>query len=201
MENLLIAISGCGGGTQGPQGIYQLFSKHCDYADILPFDTLPEDVQENAARISKIAQEHFDRSIILVGHSMGGAIAAQAAYALNQNGESPVKGLVLINTQPEGMQALKELNIPVLFYNGKNDEVFPSWQVESIYEGYKGRKRKVEIEGLDHDLTTRDKNALANDALAEIKGFFFEGSEEGVFSKNIAMGWKARLFSFLSLYF
>lgn len=181
----IIAISGCGGGNKGPQEIYRYLEKACQSHSlkIVRFDTLPDDELGNVDGVSNIALEiiRSGGNIYVVGHSMGGGVAALAAHQLNQIHPRTVKGLVLIDTQTEGLQVLQRLVIPVLFYHGREDEIFPVWQIESHYQRYSGPKRMVEIKDLDHNLRhvryptksevyTRD---LALDLFSEITDFFF----------------------------
>lgn len=194
--NLLITISGCGGGHMGPQEIYPCLQKNYGNGSlkILPFETLPDNIQDNVNRVSEIALKNLDsfENIYLIGHSMGGAVAALAAHKLNETTDKTVKGLVLINPQTEGLQVLKKLTIPVLFYHGKEDQIFPTWQIESTYNAYSGPKRMIELEGLDHDLTQdsgrskskKFKNDLTKDLFSEISKFFFNGDIEEIQREN-----------------
>lgn len=187
--SLLIAISGSGGGNKGPQGIYpclqQLYGS--DNLRILPFETLPNDIDKNVEEVSKVVLSNAAsyKNIYLVGYSMGGAVAALAANKINDTHQGTVKGLVFLDTQTDGLIVLKKLKIPALFYHGKEDQCFPAWQIESVYRSYSGPKRMVELEGLDHDLSQGSASSkefsqdLAKDIFAEISNFFFnEGLKE-----------------------
>ena len=203
---VLIAISGCGGGNQGPQGIYPELQKlyENDSLKVLPFDTLPDDVEANVERVSKIASQHLGtgKAIYLMGHSMGGAVAAQAAAELNQGTEKPVKGVVLLNSQTDGLQYLDDLNIPVLFYQGEADDVFPPWQIESTFKYYPGIKKMVKIGGLDHGLSNGNipaseefTQSLSKDLYSEVSSFLFNGSCKSIIvSKTISAPLKSRIF-------
>lgn len=192
----IIAISGCGGGNEGPQGIYpQLKSSFLgDNVSVLPLDTLPNDIEKNVQKVKALALKvQGQGDLYLMGYSMGGAVAAQAAYELNQTKEGTVKGVVLLNSQTDGLQLLKDLKIPVLFYRGKEDQVVPSWQAEGPYNKYSGPKKLVELEGLDHGFKKhksfgRYKESLAQDLQSEINEFFFTGpnqNQSGQTSKSI----------------
>jgi pimeloyl-ACP methyl ester carboxylesterase len=183
----------------------------------LPIDTLPNVVLENVERVTKIAQEQlcFYDNIYLAGHSMGGAIAALAAHEINKIAEGSVKGVVLIGTQTDGLQVLKEIRVPILFYHGKEDEYFPTWQIESIYTNYPGPKMMVALEGLDHDLGVQGHSKsngcshdLARDFIAEFSNFFFslnhdtylEAPKE-IISRKVTLTPKSGLFQRIGAFF
>lgn len=48
------------------------------------------------------------------------------------------------------LQAVKKLNIPILFIHGKQDSVVPAAMGEELYEGCKSKKQRVLIERADH---------------------------------------------------
>lgn len=179
---LLIAISGTGGGNRGPQGIYQLLGQQ---TNILPIDTFPGEVDKNVEKVRQISLDQFKayENIIFMGHSMGGAVAVRAASEVNKLAPGRVKGIVLLSTQTEGLQILKDLAIPVLFYHGQEDEIFPSWQMKTPYNRCAGPKRMVLLEGLDHDLGRKGKSKeyahdLAKDVLSEMNNFFADPKAE-----------------------
>lgn len=185
MSKLILTISGSSGGDRGPQGIYRLFPGYLNdhSVTVLSVDTIPDSVQENVVKVIQIAQERinlYDR-IYLVGYSMGGAVAVQVAHHLiKTTGTDRVAGIVLLSTQTDGLQPLKELDIPVLFYCGSEDEYFPLWQIKPHSENYKGQKRFVQVDHLKHDLSpinysyisSRYINSLAKDVTDEMNSFF-----------------------------
>ncbi len=178
----VIAISGCSGGDQGPQGVYsELQSRYQnDSLSISPLDTSPDEIDGNVEKVKELAREvEGVKEVYLIGYSMGGVIAAQAAHEL----KGKVKGLVLLNSQIEGLQYLNDLDIPVLFYQGKKDEIFPGWQMKSTFQGYKGPKKWIALEGLDHgfknpQIQGRYTRTLASELHSEMSSFFFEKSHQ-----------------------
>ncbi len=185
MTDLLLAISGCTGGNQGPQGVYKLLREKFsnNSLHIQPVYTLPDDIIKNVQQITRIASEqlNFYDNVYVMGYSMGGTVAVQMAHELNKEGKNQIKGLVLLATQTEGMHVLSELNIPVLFYHGKEDEFFPPWQIETLFEKYPGPKKMVEIEHVGHNFAPEGAlrlksytQVLAKHILGEISDFFSE---------------------------
>jgi dienelactone hydrolase len=193
MSTLVLTVSGHSGGTGGPQGIYQQFSS-CwkdKSVTVINVDTIPDSVEENVARVFQIAQERsnsYDK-IYLVGHSMGGAVVAQVARNMKLAGNHRVAGVALLSTQTDGLQALKDIDTPVLFYHGSEDGYFPIWQMESSFRACKGQKKFVQVDGLGHDLS-RAKDSyvsehfvrnLAKDVIAEMSSFFnAEEAQQGL---------------------
>lgn len=175
--NLFIAISGCSGGNRGPQGIYQQFKKN-DIFDILPVNTIPDDIENNVLQITSIALEKLKsyKNIFLIGYSMGGAIAVKAAKQLNDSG-SKISGLALLSTQTDGLHDLKSLNVPVLFCHGSEDLYFPIWQITSIFNGYNGPKKMVVIDEVDHDFTLSQEKMHSNYSSELCKMVFMEITE------------------------
>lgn len=181
MGSLIVAISGSGGGNRGPQGIYRQFEKlEGPGIRVVAVDTIPDDVPRNSEKVTQLilSQKQLPQSVYLVGYSMGGAVAAIAAYELSQKHEGLVKGVVLLSSQTDGLRALFELNIPVLFYHGQKDSIFPLWEMESIYARLPGQKKMVQAVGLEHSLapnglkSSRHTHQLAQDVVKEISDFF-----------------------------
>lgn len=174
MSNVIIAVSGCGGGSQGPRGLYKYFSNHPGFT-FHAIDTVKDEIAKNVEQVEEVAQQYIERDIYLMGHSMGGAVVAAAATKLK------VKGVILLSSQTDGLHHLRDCNFPVLFYHGEEDEYFPSWQLEGICKGSKGRM--VVVEGLNHALSPAKINDVAEDILGEIEAFFFNKSVDAMGSK------------------
>lgn len=85
----------------------------------------------------------------LVGHSFGGAVAAQAA------GLTPmVRALVLLATQSYGAAAVAHLGprCPVLLIHGAEDEVLPPGCSEGVFGMARHPKRLEMLPGTGHSL-------------------------------------------------
>lgn len=189
--SLIIAISGYSGGKQGPNRVYshlQNFSTGEGPFTIFPIETLPNSIQKNVDLVTEIALENFKNyeCIYLIGYSMGGAVAVQAAYDLNQKIEGLVKGKIFISTQTDGLNVLKNLDLPVLFYHGKEDRDIRFWEAEYVYDSYTGIKKMIIVEGLDHCLATENSYSkskefslkIASDIYSEISEFFAKPQEK-----------------------
>lgn len=192
--NILITISGCSGGNKGPQGIYTSFNRFAEDGrlSIINVETVPDDINANVKRVSDIAREALEKgNVYLLGYSMGGAVAALVAAELKQAGGANVKGLILLDTQTDGLHVLKGLKIPVLFYHGKEDQVFPLAQIKSMSRRCQGPKKIVVVEQLDHDLNLHHgklkdlTTVLANDIFNEISRFFFSNTNQSVSDEPI----------------
>ncbi len=156
IKSLIIAISGCGGGTSGPGSLYHsLEEKYAKRSDtrFLPIETIPDDLMENILRVSDLvhAQLAHYQHIYLMGYSMGGGVAAITAAELNSERPGTIKGVILLNSQTEGLQALNQLSVPVVFIHGRNDAYFPIEEIRSCYDRYRGPKKLVLIDGMDHN--------------------------------------------------
>lgn len=80
----------------------------------------------NMGKASKIAKE-LDEPFILMGHSLGGVIAAQDA---NKEIKNPnLKGLVLLSSYPMKKTDLSKVEFPVLSISATKDYVFKSGEM------------------------------------------------------------------------
>lgn len=197
MSSLVITVSGSDGGNGGPQGIYRHFPKYwgARNVSVINIDTIPEEVISNINHVFQTAQENGQKyeRIYLVGYSMGGAVVIGAALELQKLDDNRLSGIGLISTQTEGLQCLKQLKVPVLFYHGSQDEYFPPWQVDPFFKSYQGEKKFVQMENLGHNLGPRGysfvsrkyiKN-LAKNVIGELSSFFKEGKPSVVESFKI----------------
>ena len=190
MTALVINISGCGGGDKGPQGIYPIIKKLFSHqaVSVINIDTTPDELYPNIQKVAKLAFESSKdyKKIILVGYSMGGAVAALTANQLNQDGKETINGIALLSTQTDGLQHLGDLNIPILFYHGSKDPYFSSQEIESIFSRYQGPKKLVQVENLGHNLahekstyvSSKYVHELAKDIHKEINSFFLNSEKD-----------------------
>ena len=161
-NDLIIAISGTGGGSAGPQDFYSRLPSYLGSEDItvIQMETIPDNIHDNVSRVAETVSLNFDRfrNIYLMGWSMGGAIAILSAYQMNiEKQTDTIKGLILLAPQSDGIHLLKGLKVPVLFCHGEKDETVPLWTVQQNYEQYQGLKEIVLFEGLDHDFSLNGK--------------------------------------------
>lgn len=189
-NDLIIAISGAGGGSSGPQGFYDQLKPYLANEDIsvIQMETIPGNIHDNVSRVAETVSLNFDRfrNIYLMGWSMGGAIAILSAYQINiEKQTDTIKGLVLLAPQSDGIQLLKELKVPILFCHGKKDETVPLWTVQARYDQYQGMKEIVLFEGLDHDFSlngTKTKSPIQYIAMQTAQ-FFHQNIEPGAHSQ------------------
>jgi pimeloyl-ACP methyl ester carboxylesterase len=189
-NDLIIAISGAGGGTSGPQGFYDYLKPYMANEDIsvIQMETIPGNIHDNASRVAETVSRNFDRfrNIYLMGWSMGGAVAILSTYQINiEKQTDTIKGLILLAPQSDGIQLLKELKVPVLFCHGKKDETVPLWTVQGRYDQYQGMKEIVLFEGLDHDFSLNgEKTKFPIQCIAkQITQLFHQNIEPGSHSE------------------
>lgn len=155
-NDLIIAISGAGGGKTGPQGYYRQLNSHLgtEQFTVFPMETTRDNIPYNISKVANLVSLNFDRfkNVYLMGWSMGGAVAILSAYQINSEMQDErIKGLILLAPQSDGTHLLKELKMPILFCHGDRDETVPLWTVQGKYEDYEGMKKILIFEGLDHD--------------------------------------------------
>jgi len=185
MTNTFIAVSGCGGGDRGPQGLYKILQEtsKSNSFNVLPIETVPEKIQENVDRISKISKEHLQKNenVYLMGYSMGAAIAVITAHQLNQDGKHPIQGIVLLASQTDGLHLIKTLDIPILFFHGNQDQYFSIGEIGRFYKKYGREKRMVQFDGVGHTFEPSnapsapycDREGFARRVELEVSDFFF----------------------------
>lgn len=191
MKSLLLAISGSGGGCLGPQEIYPHLNQFLekDSVDVIAIDTAKDDPNLTLQRVCDTAQnlfEHYE-NIYFMGYSMGGGVAARAAKKVLETISDKVKGVFLLASQTDGLGSLFDLNIKVLFYYGEEEEYFPKWQVESIFDRCIGPKKFIQKAGLNHSLGQHTKSfkksrnyslLLAEDIAKTFSKFFLKNIED-----------------------
>jgi len=182
MSNLIIGVSGSSGGNQGPAGLYKFLRKNrgggCKF---FALPTIPDDLLGNIQKVeqvvaSQLYKQHAD--VYLMGYSMGGAVAAIACERIEKKNPGSIKGVILLSSQTEGLQALKSLNVPLLMIHGGQDEYFPAETLQRIFRELPSKKEWMLIEQGAHNLMPHAETSLANTSdLAqkiskEVKSFF-----------------------------
>ncbi len=178
-NDLLITTSGCSGGSGGPHGVYHCLQQFLTgyNVSVMPVKTIPKSVDKNVKKITDLILKNLDnyQDFYLAGWSMGGATAVQVAYKINNELKiDRVKGIVLLATQTDGAQPLRDLKIPVIFYHGREDNTIPFWNNEGTYDKYKSKKRIFVVESLGHEFT-ENVNTFAQHISANMADLFFQG--------------------------
>lgn len=182
MSNVFIGVSGCSGGVQGPAGLYKYLKKMMNPdSQFIALPTIPDDLLSNIDKVQQEVlsqQKQGKRDIYLVGYSMGGAVVAISAQRLEQQQKGLLKGVILLSSQTEGLQALQALDVPVLAFHGEEDECFSVASIQkSIKKLSQKNKTSVILQG-KHDLMPESKKSsshvknLAEKVLRETEEFF-----------------------------
>jgi predicted alpha/beta hydrolase family esterase len=122
-----------------------------------------EENPEDAAWMTRIAEElaSLDSTVILVGHSAGGAVLLQ--YLLKKNIEKPIAGIFLISipywgpedeqgeeyTLHEGFASQLPNGVPIFLYHSRDDEWVPFAHL-AIYAGRIPQATIREFDGRGH---------------------------------------------------
>jgi predicted alpha/beta hydrolase family esterase len=122
-----------------------------------------EENPEDAAWMTQIAEElaSLDSTVILVGHSAGGAVLLQ--YLLKKNIEKPIAGIFLISipywgpedeqgeeyTLHEGFASQLPNGVPIFLYHSRDDEWVPFAHL-AIYAGRIPQATIREFDGRGH---------------------------------------------------
>jgi surfactin synthase thioesterase subunit len=166
MSNLIIGISGCGGGSKGPAGLYQFLKKNIGSdCKFLALETTPNDVFNNIEKVQQVVISELDKrqvDIYLMGYSMGGAVAAIAAQMIQERQKGAIKGVILLSSQTEGLQVLKSLDSPLLMIHGEKDEYFSARDLTTIFQGCPQRKNMLVVEQGGHNLMPNSKVSSSN---------------------------------------
>lgn len=152
----VIWVGGAGGGFDSPaHGLYPRMAKTLQHEGIaglrIKFRNPPQlrdAVADVLTGIEFLRLTGIDR-IGLVGHSLGGAVMAQAA------GLTPeVRALVALAPQSHGAAAVAHLGerCPVLVIHGTDDEILPPTCGHNVFDLARHPKRLELIQGAGHRL-------------------------------------------------
>lgn len=155
--NLIICVSGSGGGSTGPSGLYNSLRLAVSSSfDVILFDTVPSDIFLNVASLIEIIKSKngcYDRTF-LIGWSMGGAVVVQTAYIANMFVRPhAISGLVLLASQSANAGIIKYLNLAhgILFLHGTNDSAITFSSSLSLYNRCYCKKQLVFLHNDTHN--------------------------------------------------
>lgn len=151
-SRVILATSGCGGGSGGPRSVYNYLSSFLGDTNttVYSLNTIPNSVEKNVQYIIQCINNIIDKfdEIYLMGWSMGGATIINVAHRAITN---KIKGIILLATQGAETSAIHYLNIPIIFIHGKNDTVL-SYKISlRMYEQYKYSKKLIFIDKVNHN--------------------------------------------------
>jgi pimeloyl-ACP methyl ester carboxylesterase len=136
-RSAVIWVGGVGGGFDTPaRGLYPRLARSLQGEGIASLrvqfrhPTLLREAVHDVMAGAEFLRRHGADDLGLVGHSFGGAVAAQAAGLMHD-----VHSLVLLATQSYGAAAIAHLGprCPVLLIHGAADEVLPPSCSESVF--------------------------------------------------------------------
>ena len=161
LKRAAIFVGGIGGGFDTPannlyhhlseqlvsEGISSLWIAYRNSTDML------EAVFDVMVGMLFLKQNGFEQ-VGLVGHSMGGAVAIQAA-----NNSELAKTVVCLATQGYGAEPVGNFakDTSLLLIHGKNDIILPYYSSEYVYELAHQPKKLVLLEGNGHTLDESEK--------------------------------------------
>ena len=109
-----------------------------------------------AGRASAVIARYGDgMQVVLAGHSLGGAMAAQYLADEMKAGRTPVAGLVLMGAYPPDGASLAALPIKALSLQGEHDQVAAAAKVEAGMALLPPGSRRVVIPGSVHSFFGR----------------------------------------------
>jgi alpha/beta superfamily hydrolase len=134
----LVACGGAMGGLLGPaNGLYQFLGETLGELGIATLRVSyrrPNDLDrcvEDAGAASEMAVAEGARSLVIMGHSFGGAVAINCAAHLG--GLAP--GVVTLSTQSAGCEIAPAIaDRELLLIHGGRDELLPVWSSEMVKE-------------------------------------------------------------------
>lgn len=128
-------------------------------------DSLSESIVDTLAGISFLLKEGCQK-LALVGHSLGGAVVAQAASRTRE-----VNTVVLLSTQTYGVDPVTRLDprVAVLLIHGKADNVLSYEGSKKTYARVHAKKRLLLYEGAGHCL-----DEVADDVYHEVRSWILE---------------------------
>ena len=137
----LIGICGSGGGSGGPNGLYDLLEQK--YMNVIMYNTIPRNLTKNTSNIIKIIndilEQDNDASFIIMGYSMGGTIAINVGLYFEE--KKIINKILLFSTQTKGFNNINDLSCEIIFFHPKNDEIIPIDCVRKYMKLYKNKKR------------------------------------------------------------
>ena len=153
-----VFIHGLESSSQGTKGVY--FKEA--YPDMI-IEDYPGTFEERMVKLNKVLADKSD--LILVGSSFGGLMAA----VFTCNNEEKVKKLILLapalNLEEFNPYLDKTIQIPVVVFHGKNDDVVPVDAVQNIAKAvFKNLSHNIIDD--DHPLSKKFKSLDWNAMLA-----------------------------------
>ncbi|MCH9621280.1 MAG: hypothetical protein S4CHLAM20_06990 [Chlamydiia bacterium] len=173
--SVIIAMSGCSGGNQGPLGVYPKLKKifNDESFKLKNLQTVANDYQKNILKVERLALKQFakGKKVLLCGYSMSASVMIIAAHKLIQSGKV-ISGIILINPEAEKLRGLAPLKVPVLSFHGEKDTVFPLKNNARSFTEIKARFEAHVFKDLDHDLKPGDSKQVAAEMKNKIEKFF-----------------------------
>lgn len=153
-DTVVLMVGGVGGGFDSPaDNLYSrlgdalpsegLSAMQVQYRNPRALEGCVTDVLEGI----RFLRNHGSQRVVLIGHSMGGAVVVNAALR-----SSEVVAVLAISTQMGGMNDPAGLVRPVLFLHGTHDEILPAACSVSAWRMAREPRRLELIDGGSHTL-------------------------------------------------
>ena len=153
--NALVCIGGAGGGVSGPADkVYERLSTELaeenistvrvEYREAGEFEESVLDTLAAGSFLKGIGAE----SVLVVGHSFGGAVAIRAAGL-----SDIVHGVIALSSQRFGTAEVDSLYKPLLLIHGSADDVLDKAASEDIFQRAAEPKKLEILEGEGHGLS------------------------------------------------
>lgn len=169
-----VFIGGAAGGVEGPaNGVYARLALDLAAAGVTSMRVEYREAGEfaecvvDALAACSVLRGLGGESVVLVGHSFGGAVAIRAG------GLSPlVRGVAALSSQRFGTAEVQDLGCPLLLIHGADDDVLLPEASRDIYERASEPRRLVVLEGAGHALREvgEEVYGILTDFITELVG-------------------------------
>lgn len=150
----VLMVGGVGGGFDSPaKDLYGRLGEELPTEGISALRVRYRDPHQLAVCVSDVLaglhhlHVHATERVILIGHSLGGAVVVNAALS-----SVNAVGVICLSTQTGGMEDPGRLHRPVLYVHGTDDDVLPAACSVSAWRMSRDPRRLELMDGAGHTL-------------------------------------------------